>query len=109
MRKLDDDGSFLHDAQDIPWDALGKVLNKQHLKCDEEGNVLRIVDKSEFMYMGSNYSCSEGKVDRFKHHVTRNYVYMIDQNRLHVREDGSFNRGYFGSPPAKNDNPKGVR
>lgn len=98
MRKLDDDGSFLHDAQDIPWDALGKVLDKMHLKCDEEGRDLRIVDKSEFMYMGSNYSCDAGKVDRFKHSVTRNYVYMIDQNRLHVREDGHFNRGYFGYP-----------
>lgn len=95
-----EDSYTILDHDKIPWDDLGTALSKQELYVDEERTQMRTVNPEEFMYMHTRwveeYPRYISRVDAFKHHNTRNYVYLINNRRLHVRYDATFNRGYFG-------------
>ncbi len=88
------------EEQDIPWDALKRALRYEDLYIDEDCTRTRKVDHHEFMYMHTKfveeYPRFFSRVDAFKHHHTRNYVYLINKRKIHVRYDAAFNRGYFG-------------
>lgn len=95
-----EDSYTILDTDKIPWDDLGTALSKQELYVDEERTQMRTVKPEEFMYMHTKwveeYVRYISRVDAFKHHNTRNYVYLINNRRLHVRYNAPFNRGYFG-------------
>jgi hypothetical protein len=88
------------EEQDIPWDALKLALRYEDLYIDEDCTRTRKVEHHEFMYMHTKfveeYPRFFSRIDAFKHWRTRNYVYLINKRKIHVRYDAAFNRGYFG-------------
>ena len=97
---MSDEDFTICEEQDIPWDALKQSLKHEDLYIDEELTRTRKVEFHEFMYMHTKfveeYPRFFSRIDAFKHSGTRNYVYLINKRKIHVRYDAAFNRGYFG-------------
>lgn len=85
--------------EEIPWAELSSVLESTPLNIDEKGEKQRVVEANEFMYMHSKFIPDHiefKEIDAFKHHMTRNYVYLANRAKLVIKHGSNFNRGYFG-------------